>query len=275
MQLHDLVLVIDSDAADDRIVQGALAMANRHKAHLTVCIIAVAAVPDYTITVFPLAVTLDEYVARADAKVRRVEEAAARVGVAAEIRIVSDTAQHLLDKAPVQTRYADLVIVGPQSTWGDQWMRRRVVENVLLRSGRPVLLLPVSGTAPSFDRAVIGWNASDEAARAVHAVLPFLKDRAEVVIAIVNPRVADDAHGSEPGADLARHLVRHDLRVEVDCTSSKCGTDADILRDMAIARGADLLVLGAYARSRVRELVLGGVTHALMSDPDLPTLMMH
>lgn len=275
MQLRDLVLVIDSDPADDPIVEGALAMARRHSAHLTVCIIAVAAVPDYTLSVFPPAVTLDEYVARADAKVRRVEEAAARIGVAVEIRIVSDTAQRLLDKAPVQTRYADLVLLGPQASWSDRWMRRRVVENVVLRSGRPVLLLPASGMTPSFERAVIGWNASDEAARAVHAALPFLHDRADVVIAIVDPRIGDDAHGSEPGADLARHLARHDLRVEVDCIVPDSGTDAENLRNTAIARGADLLILGAYARSRVRELVLGGVTHALMSDPDLPTLMMH
>lgn len=275
MHLRDLILVIDDGTSDDAILDAAMAMAARHDAHLAIDLVSVIPVPDYAISVFPPAVTLDGYRERADAKVHRVEHAAARAGIAAEVRILSDSAQHLLDTAPVQTRYADVVMFGPNTTWDDQWMRRRVVENVVLQSGRPVLLLPISGAIPSFDRALVGWNASDEAARAVHAALPYLNRDADIIVAVVNPKIAGDAHGSEPGADIATHLARHDLGVEVECNSVPHGTEADELQRIAIARGADLLILGAYARSRVRELVLGGVTYALMADPGLPTLMVH
>lgn len=275
MQLRDLILIVDDGAADDAIVNGALATASRHDAHLAIVVMSVTPIPGYTFPVFPLATTIEEMRDRADAKVRRIEAAATRAGVPAEVRIVSDRVQDLLDKAPVQTRYADLVMFGPASTWEDDWMRRRVAENVLLRSGRPQLFLPCSGAVPSFERAVIGWNASDEAARALHAAMPFLRDRAEVIVAVINASASRDSHGSEPGVALARHLTRHGLRVTVDCSSVYAGGEADALRDLAIARGADLLILGAYARSRIRELLLGGVTHTLMTEPALPTLMMH
>lgn len=271
--IKDILLVVDNHDKDAAIVDAALKLAAANDAHLTVVILGVVPVPGYTMSAFAPYVTLDEYRERTAAKENAVAARAQHAGIAAEIRVVSDVAQALIDKAPVQTRYADLVLFGPADSWDDQWVRRRVVETVLLGSGRPILLVPADGRVPSFRQAVIGWNASMEAARAVAAALPLLTPDAQLTVAVVNPRVAADRHGSEPGADLATHLSRHGHRVEVQVLEAGSGDEAIELGGFAHARGTDLLVLGGYGRSRVRELILGGVTRSMIEHAPCPTLI--
>lgn len=273
--IKDLLLVIDISTNDDAIVAAAVRMAVKHGAHLSVALFSVIPVPDYTVMVYPPFVTFEEYREKTEAKQRSLRDRAARAGVDVEIRILSDTARILLDKTPAQTRYADLVLFGPPATWEDEWLRRRVLENVILGSGRPVLSLPLDGTVPSFERALIGWNAGPEATRAIQVALPHLSAEAEVVVGIVNPEMSADHHGSDPGADIACHLARHGLRVDVSTSTAGSGAEAEALRSMAVDRGVDLLVLGAFARSRLRELILGGVTEDMIGAVATPTLLMH
>ena len=137
---------------------------------------------------------------------------------------------------------------------------------------------------------LIGWNARREAARAVHDALPLIRDAAAVTVLAVDPHGRPGAlgghggdhggghggdHGDEPAADIARHLARHGLRVTAAQADSGGIGVADVLLNQAADLGADLLVTGGYGHSRTREMVLGGITRALLQRMTLPVLMSH
>jgi nucleotide-binding universal stress UspA family protein len=125
------------------------------------------------------------------------------------------------------------------------------------------------------ERVLIAWDASREAARAVSDALPLLQRAASVLVVSVNPKSTPLGHGELPGADMALHLARHNIHVEVQSVETDRMDVADALLSFAADRGCDLLVMGAYAHSRVRELVLGGATRTILKSMTLPVLMAH
>jgi nucleotide-binding universal stress UspA family protein len=120
---------------------------------------------------------------------------------------------------------------------------------------------------------MIAWDAGREAARAVHDALPVLERAKSVVVLVINPRRGN--HGAEPGADIALHLARHGIKVEAQNTEVKDLSVADALLSRLADQGIDLLVMGAYGHSRLRELVVGGVTRQLFQQMTVPVLMSH
>lgn len=175
----------------------------------------------------------------------------------------------------LNARYADLVVAAqpePQDAAGV----RSLAEEFALSCGRPVLYLPYAGRfATAGERVLIAWNAGREAARAVHDALPILRRAAAVELAVFDPERTPRGHGEEPGSDIALYLARHGIKVTVHGQSG-AGFDvgAQIL-SRAADLGADLVVMGAYGHSRMRELVLGGVTRTMLEAMTLPVLMSH
>ena len=105
--------------------------------------------------------------------------------------------------------------------------------------------------------------------------LPLLETAEKVSVLAVNPKPGFDGLGDEPGADIALHLARHGVMVTADHFSAR-GMDAgDMILNYATDVSADLLVMGAYGRSRLRELVLGGVTRHIMHHMTIPVLFSH
>ncbi len=133
------------------------------------------------------------------------------------------------------------------------------------------------------ERVLVAWNATREATRAVHDALPFLVKAKEVVVYRINP--PQTGHAS--GADIAAHLARHGVKVEAHDTVSKLPASetavigprsmgvGDLLLSAAADFSSDLLVMGAYGHSRVRELVLGGATRYVLQHMTVPVLMSH
>jgi nucleotide-binding universal stress UspA family protein len=136
--------------------------------------------------------------------------------------------------------------------------------------------VPHSGRFASVaTRVLVGWNASREAARAVNDALPMLAGATTTCILAANPERGIGGHGEEPGADIALHLARHGLSVTVEHRVAPDVPDADLLLNHASDMSADLLVVGAYGHSRLREFVLGGVTRTLLRQMTVPVLMSH
>ena len=149
---------------------------------------------------------------------------------------------------------------------------------MVLASGRPVLVVPYVGTYPRVgERVMIAWDASREAARAVADSLPLLQAAQQVVTLSANPDTGgrSDRHGEIPGADIARHLARHGVRVEAQRLNAKEVSIADMLLNRIADEGIDLLVMGAYGHARVREIWLGGVTRSLMQYMTVPVFISH
>ena len=181
-----------------------------------------------------------------------------------------------IDALVLHGRYADLVVVG-QSEAEDS--RDDIVDlpgAVALELGRPVLAVPHSGR---FDRigehVLVAWNASREATRAVNDAMPLLAKAKKVTVLAVNPRGGALGHGAQPGADIALHLARHGVKAEAAQLTSDDLDPGDVLLSRAADLGADLIVMGAYGRSRLREMVLGGVTRHMMQHMTVPVLLSH
>ena len=127
-------------------------------------------------------------------------------------------------------------------------------------------MVPYIGTAPEpLRRILVAWNGSREAARAVHDALPFLLAAERTTVLIVDPQAQSSNVGEPPGADLAAHLARHGVRVEIKTVPGGGLAAGDAILAQAADEGADLLVMGGYGHSRLWEMVLGGATRHLLA----------
>jgi len=175
-------------------------------------------------------------------------------------------------------RYCDLTVVtqrDPDEARAEQ--SPQMAQDVLLQSGRPLLVLPFAGeiTVAPPRRVLVGWNASREAARAMHDALPLLKNASNVQVAVFDtPDDVDLRHGEVPGADIGLWLARHGVKVDVKYVPAKVAA-GEALLSHAFDIGADLIIAGGYGHSRFRESILGGVTRTLMCSSPVPVLLSH
>jgi len=181
-----------------------------------------------------------------------------------------------LEAVVLQARYADLVVIGQQNPDWQSGIDGDFQRSLPLAVGRPVLVVPYAfERRPVGHRVLVAWNASREAARAVSDALPLLKRAGHVHVVAFQPDRSPGAHGAEPGADIGLYLTRHGVKV----TASRYeASDVDIgnqLLSRASDLSADLIVMGAWGHSRLRELVLGGVTRTLLQSMTVPVLMAH
>ena len=166
-------------------------------------------------------------------------------------------------------RVADLIVLSGQAE--DDAERRMVIEAALLDTGRPVLLVPPGWSGGVGRRVAIAWNGRAEAARAVALAQPLL-DHAQQLHVLT----AETARTTfEAGADLAIYLERHGLACERHRVAMASETVGEVLLHKAAALDADLLVMGGYGRSRLAELILGGVTRHMLGHLERPLLLAH
>ena len=280
MSYRDLLVHVDDTKACAARIDVAIRMAAAYDAHLTgLYVIEEALTPAYVSGYVPL--DLMELVnrqagERAEAALGRFGEAASRGGIAFETRSDRGRDIEVPSILSLHARYADLVILGQVNRDDPATRHENLPEEVLLSSGRPALIVPYIGAGATLgERVVVAWDASREAARAVSGALPMLERAKSVTVVSVNPRPNLFGHGEEPGADIALHLARHGLKVEVQrLEPSDIDVRNAILSYLADA-GCDLLIMGAYGHSRVRELVLGGVTRTMLREMTVPVLMAH
>lgn len=201
-----------------------------------------------------------------------------RLGISSiEERLTDD---NLLASLAMQSRYADLVVIGQET---DPCALRAPAgafapQHLILHCPRPVVVVPAAPQLQPIerigDRIVLAWDGGMAASRAVEAALPLLRQAELVTLAVINPGGIYNAHGPVPGADLATYLARHGARIEIVVRDTD-GNVSETLLDVCSETGADLLVMGCYGHTRLRELLLGGVSRAVLHDMTLPVLMAH
>jgi nucleotide-binding universal stress UspA family protein len=282
MSYKDLLVVLDSDAASRRRIDLAAGLAERFAAHLVgLYPLPVPEMPRHLSYYDPA--VLDPFFldlrqqaeAAADAEREAFEHAASLRGLSAEWRVIAEGRPEA--DAALHARYVDLAILGQlDPDRGDVELIRPRPEQVTLASGRPILVVPYAGQFETVGRRVlIGWNASREATRAVSDAMPLLTAADIVTVLTIDAREGPDAHGELPGADISLHLARHGVKAEIERTVSAGLSPGEVLLSRAADLGADLLVIGAYGHSRVRELLLGGATRSILQSMTLPVLMSH
>ncbi len=173
------------------------------------------------------------------------------------------------------SRFADLVIVGqadpdnqPTGTPSD------LAEEVVMASARPVLIVPHIGVGKALGKTVmLCWNGGREAVRAATGALPLLKAADKVIVLEIDPKKGADRE--EPGADVAQWLARHGVKVTVQRDTAADSDIGGVILSRAADDDVDLIVMGIYGHSRMRELVLGGASRTLLASMTAPLLVAH
>ena len=172
----------------------------------------------------------------------------------------------------VNAYYADLVLIARPDSGAETSGPPGLAESLVLSSGRPIILFPPQSKVSHVRRIVVAWNAKRESIRAVADALPLIVRAAAVEVLVADHERDPGRHGQEPGADIARHLADRGAHVEVQRLSSR-GDVGSLLLSRAAAFGADLLVMGAYGQSYLREWVFGSVTRSIVREATLPVLL--
>ena len=276
MALKDLLVLVDSTKAATRRIQYAAELAAVHDAHLTgLYVKSPPEIPAYVMAEMPSDVRqiqqklLSDQAHAAEAKFLDAVRAVGRES-RSEWRVARGDAEMA---AEILVRYADLVIAGQLDP--DEGRHPETVDpgDLLLGTGRPVLLVPYAlGDLSVGKRIMVAWNGSRESARAVADAMPILEAARHVTIMAVNP---GPELGDEPCGDIALHLARHGVDAEAAHLQTDELSPGDAILSRASDIGADMLVMGAYGRSRLRELVLGGVTRHMLNHMTVPVFMTH
>ena len=211
---------------------------------------------------------------QAEAARTMFEEIAQRRALSAEWR---ESTGYPSEGAALHGRYVDLIVLGQCDPDNPEApLFRPLPEEVALAVGRPILVVPYAGKFDQIGgRVLVAWDASRAATRAVNDAMPLLAGAHSVTVLTIDPTTDKAAHGEVAGADIALHLARHGVKATVETTSSAGIGVGNALLSRANDLGADLLVMGAYGHSRVRELVLGGATRTIIETMTLPVLMAH
>lgn len=275
-----LVPYVNADSANAPAA-AAMALADAFGAHIAMLVTVDVPAPmpsDWGAMAYDVYARLHEEARkRADERVQALRGRFAHAVAPFEIRTTEAVSLYPQNAAALQARYADLTVLPamPRDD-GDNMVAHDYFHDILRHSGRPVLVVPEghAATLPP-KRAVIAWKPTREASRAVADAMPLLH-RADVVdVLVIDPAVGESAHGGEPGADIAAHLARHGLRVEVVARPRMNFSVAYAVLDHARTVGADLIVAGGYGHSRLREAMLGGTTRELLQTAHLPVLFSH
>jgi len=167
-----------------------------------------------------------------------------------------------------EVRFSDL-FVGTRP-YGDPNRQHRVEEAVLFESGRPCLFVPPGHRAPvEYRSIVVAWKNTREAAIAVAAAIPILRAADQIIVAIVEEEGASEKRGDAAGEDIGRYLSRHGVSPEIRLVDGWNNVSAAILNEVKRS-AADMVVLGAYGHSRLREWALGGMTRDVLSQAEVP-----
>ncbi len=278
MSFKTIVLVIGL-AQDDHELARAADIARGLGAHLNVLVLGIAPPPPsspYGVVSNDLWSTeIREGSAEARTRAEAVEAWLAERGVPGSVEA------HFVDRGTVATiaarfaRYADLTLIPPQPE-GSDFPQDWVINGALFESGRPILVLPKGAVRfPKVRCAMIGWDASVEASKAVRDSIGLLKTAEEVHAVLVDPVPSFEGHGAEPGNDLATYLGRHGISVTVDRMPSGGKPEAEVLARVASDLDADLAVMGGFGHSRLRQRIFGGTTLSTLKAPNVPVLMSH
>ncbi len=209
----------------------------------------------------------------AEAAIKDFTAATDRAGISAEPQMLSASLTGAGDQFARMARRFDLAIVG-QAQPEMSTMEQIIGETTLFESGRPIIMVPYIQKAPfKTGNVMICWDGSRTAARAVADAIPILGKSSRIeIVSVTSERGKQD---EIEGADIGQHLARHGLKVDVHRISRGNIDVADALLSHAADSAADLMVMGGYGHSRLREFVLGGVTRSIFQSMTLPVLLSH
>lgn len=280
MGLKDLLVQIDGGKTDAKRIEMAIGLAQRFDAHLTgLFVIGEPMIPGFVMAQMPSG-AWDEQVrlrrAGAEAVAESFRAVVTRAGLSADCRVESAMEPELSQVVTLHARHADLIIMGQADPGAPAPGGAGLIGDVALGCGRPVLAVPYVGAGPTLgEHVLVAWDVSREATRALNDSLPLLKRAKLVSVVAINAGERSERHGAQVGADIALHLARHGIKAQAEALEVRDIKASDALLSRLADRGADLLVMGAYGHSRLRQTLLGGMTRSILRAMTVPVLLSH
>ena len=263
---------------DQAALQVALGLAEAHDGHLVVLITVQLPVPiSSEFGALPMEVYAQMYQderERGRAAADVVRDRLRNAHCTFDVRTMEVLSPLATRGAGMHARHADLTVLAapPPALAG---LARDYFPELLMDSGRPVLVVPAHAKPFAGRKAVVAWQPTAQAARAVHDALDLLAMAASVDVLLVDPSAGPSSRQDEPGAEIAAHLARHGLPVQVVVVSADGDSVAKRIVRHAVETDAGWLVAGGYSHSRLREFVLGGTTRTLLFESPVPVLFSH
>lgn len=278
MPFKTIVAIIQSMDDAKRVLDCALPLATRFQSHL-IGVHAEALPVAYTSAVgFPdtefLQATAEVNKERAEALQATFRSRMRGAGLSFEWRSLESFSGDSAHSGISSARCADLVIAAQRNPHANS-SATADVDALLFESGRPVLIVPHAGPPQdgSYRRVIVAWNGSREAARAAFDALPFIVEAERTEIFVIDPPEDGGQDTEASGAEIATALARHGGNVTVASEISSGRSIDHILQARIAATGADLLVLGAYSHSWLRQLLFGGITRTVLQSMPVATFM--
>ena len=275
--IKDIVVALSVEAKGDPAADYAISVAGALDAHLAGIAFAYEPVIPPTLMGGVSADFIDAQRAEsekaANAAIARFEAAAKRAGLSAESRMLDATLAGATSAFGRVARRFDLSIIGqgePDKAPPEEFL----IEGALFESGRPVIVVPfIQKAGLKLDRVVCCWDGGRTAARAISDAMPLL-ERAKAIdlVIVTSGKVPDD---EITGADMGQHLARHGVNVDVKRVASADVDVANTILSYVADSSADLVVMGGYGHSRLREFILGGATRGILTAMTVPVLMSH
>jgi nucleotide-binding universal stress UspA family protein len=279
-----MTVVVEPGLARQAIaVAGHMAQVQVHDGHLDVLAMGYEpSIPSYSYvgaTDVMAVWSLDEANAgaRAASQAAKAAMAALPVGLRAALETEITVTGRLTATVADRAAYADLVVLAAARTKAQRELADTILEAALFQAHAPVLIVPEGVDASRVaqpGRVVLAWNQSAEALHAAKRALPLLRAAELVDVAVIDPPLAG-AERSDPAGPLCQFLARHGVRVEVSVLTKSRPRIAEVLDAHVLDRAADMLVMGAYGHSRLREAILGGATRDVLNTTQIPVLMAH
>jgi nucleotide-binding universal stress UspA family protein len=277
VMVKDVVVNLTGGHPQDFAADYAISIAAAFKAHIAgVGFIYEPVIPGSVLGGVPtdlIEAQREENSAAAKAAISRFEAAAAAAGVSAETRMLDASIAGAADLFGRIARRYDIAVVG-QARRDQGASEELLIEGALFGAGRPVIIVPhTQKQGLTLGRTVICWDGSRPAARAINDAMPFLTRARTVEIVVVTGE--RDKSGEITGTNMRRHLGRHGVDSTIKHITG-AGTDVqNTLLAHAAESGAELMVMGGYRHSRLREFILGGVTRSILTSMTVPVLMSH
>lgn len=275
-----LVIVSEAEADEPALALGEALAKQCAKCHLAAAFL--TPLPDEPLAYEPTVVAgvwaelLGRARADAEAERKKVEARLKTSGFPCELRNAEALSRDLGRVAAVHARYADVAVLTRPTDGPGADLREEIIEGVLFHSGRPALVAPPGWKGGALGkRVVVAWDASREATRALSEADDILEDAEAVTVITVDAKPKMFGHGDQPGLNIAGHLQRRGLPAEVHNVDSAGRSASSAILEEAKRLNADLVVMGGYAHSRLRELVFGGATRELLRTATVPILMAH
>jgi nucleotide-binding universal stress UspA family protein len=270
--IRSILLHLDARPGSAARLAVAHALADRHGAQVT-ALFGVHADPTQASFTYSASAALQAAAERAapseGERERLMALAAAREPECLWCDVVGDSIVHAF---VAEAAYADLIVVGAPTSGDDGGPPSGFVEAVVLQASAPALVVPHPIRRETVgERAFVAWNGAVQAARALKAALPLLQRAAEVHVASWSARTPAAPFS---GLDVGQWLRRHGIEARTTAHLPVAHVE-EALRDEVERLSCDLLVMGCYGHSRIREQMFGGVTRALLARPPAPVLMAH